>query len=138
MIKTFSYQYICWSVADSVCSCTTSEIAKICPKTFFYLIDQLMSWFINEGHFEIKTIKTIKGKAFVRQFDGIQSCFMHFMGKRPHNFWTVSYKKSLWSAWNKIHECLTFDEVWVQSRVTDRKKCELKTVKRLKIAIVLC
>ena len=47
-----------------------------------------MSWIINEGHFDIKTIKN---KAYIRLFDDIHSFnMMDFMGKRNDNFWTIS------------------------------------------------
>ena len=61
--------------------------------SFFQLIDWLMSWFIKEGHFGIGTDK---GKAYVSKFDGIQSCFMDFIGKKASYFLgEIIQKKSL-------------------------------------------
>ena len=66
---------------------------------------------------------------------------MDFMGKKFHIFWAKSYKKinvsvklRLALSVKDIHERLTFVEARVQSRVTERSKYELKTLKRLNIA----
>ena len=67
---------------------------------------------------------------------------MDFMGKKFHIFWaklykkkiTVSVKLRLALSVKDIHERLTFVEARVQSRVTERSKYELKTLKRLNIA----
>ena len=57
-----------------------------------------------------------------------------FFGRNRTKKITVSVKLRLALSVKDIHERLTFVEARVQSRVTERSKYELKTLKRLNIA----
>ena len=58
----------------------------------------------------------------------------YFLGEIVQKKITVSVKLRLALSVKDIHERLTFVEARVQSRVTERSKYELKTLKRLNIA----